>query len=82
MHSDDKPDNKEKTEDSKEKSEDDETVEDVLATLTEKQQTAVYAMIGAMTGEDPENNNDDSDDNEGGNDKMAMKHNVFENGAG
>lgn len=85
MHSDDKPDDEEKTKDSedkkKEKSEDDETVEDVLATLTEKQQTAVYAMIGAMTGEDPENNNDNSDDNEGGNDKMAMKHNVFENGA-
>lgn len=83
MHSDDKPDDEEKTKDSedkkKEKSEDDETVEDVLATLTEKQQTAVYAMIGAMTGEDPENNNDDSDDNEGG--KEEMKHNVFENGA-
>ena len=30
--------------------------------------------------EDKENN-DDSDDNEGGNNKMAMKHNVFENGA-
>ena len=83
MHSDDKPDDEEKTKDSedkkKEKSEDDETVEDVLATLTEKQQTAVYAMIGAMTGEDPENNNEDSDDNEGG--KEEMKHNVFENGA-
>lgn len=83
MHSDDKPDDAPKSKESEEKenSDDEETVEDVLATLTEKQQTAVYAMIGAMAGEDPENNNDDSDENEGGNDEMAMKHNVFEGGA-
>lgn len=83
MHSDDKPDDAPKSKESEEKenSDDEETVEDVLATLTEKQQTAVYAMIGAMAGEDPENNNDDSGENEGGNDEMAMKHNVFEGGA-
>lgn len=83
MHSDDKPDDapKSKKSEEKENSDDEETVEDVLATLTEKQQTAVYAMIGAMAGEDPENNNDDSEENEGGNDEMAMKHNVFEGGA-
>lgn len=83
MHSDDKPDDAPKSKESEEKenSDDEETVEDVLATLTEKQQTAVYAMIGAMAGEDPENNNDDSEKNEGGNDEMAMKHNVFEGGA-
>lgn len=82
MHSDDKPDDTPKSKESEEKenSDDEETVEDVLATLTEKQQTAVYAMIGAMAGEDPENNND-SKENEGGNDEMAMKHNVFEGGA-
>ena len=83
MHSDDKRDDEEKTKDSKdkkkEKSEDDETVEDVFDSLTEKQKTAVYAVIGTIM-EDKENN-DDSDDNEGGNNKMAMKHNVFENGA-
>ena len=83
MHSDDKTDDEEKTKNSedkkKEKSEDDETVEDVFDSLTEKQKTAVYAVIGTIM-EDNENN-DDSDDNEGGNDKMAMKHNVFENGA-
>ena len=83
MHSDDKQDDEEKTKDSenkkKEKSEDDETVEDVFDSLTEKQKTAVYAVIGTIM-EDNENN-DNSDDNEGGNDKMAMKHNVFENGA-
>lgn len=81
MHSDDKRDDEEKTKDSKdkkkEKSEDDETVEDVFDSLTEKQKTAVYAVIGTIM-EDKENN-DDSDDNEGGNNKMAMKHNVFEN---
>lgn len=83
MHSDDKPDDAPKSKESEEKenSDDEETVEDVLATLTEKQQTAVYAMIGAMAGEDPENNNDDSEENEGGNDEMAMKHNVFEGDA-
>lgn len=83
MYSDDKPDDAPKSKESEEKenSDDEETVEDVLATLTEKQQTAVYAMIGAMAGEDPENNNDDSEENEGGNDEMAMKHNVFEGGA-
>lgn len=83
MHSDDKTDDEEKTKNSedkkKEKSEDDETVEDVFDSLTEKQKTAVYAVIGTIM-EDNENN-DDSDDNEGGNDEMAMKHNVFEGGA-
>lgn len=83
MHSDDMPDGEEKTKDSgdkkKEKSEDDETVEDVFDSLTEKQKTAVYAVIGTIM-EDKENN-DDSDENEGGNDEMAMKHNVFEGNA-
>ena len=76
MHSDDKTDDEDKK---KEKAEDDETVEDVFDSLTEKQKTAVYAVIGTIM-EDKENN-DDSDDNEGGNNKMAMKHNVFEGGA-
>lgn len=76
MHSNDKPDDEEKT---KDRPEDDETVEDVFDSLTEKQKTAVYAVIGTIM-EDNENN-DNSDDNEGGNDKMAMKHNVFENSA-
>jgi HK97 family phage prohead protease len=81
MHSDDKPDDEEKTKDSedkkKEKSEDDETVEDVFDSLTEKQKTAVYAVIGTIM--EDNKNNDDSDDNEGG--KEEMKHNVFEDGA-
>lgn len=82
MHSDDKPDDEEKTKDrpedkKKEKLEDDETVEDVFDSLTEKQKTAVYAVIGTIM--EDNKNNDDSDDNEGG--KEEMKHNVFENGA-
>ena len=80
MHSDDEEKTKDHPEDKKkEKSEDDETVEDVFKSLTEKQKTAVYAVIGTIM--EDNKNNDDSDDNEGGNDKMAMKHNVFENGA-
>lgn len=82
MHSNDKRDDEEKTKDrpedkKKEKSEDDETVEDVFDSLTEKQKTAVYAVIGTIM--EDNKNNDDSDDNEGG--KEEMKHNVFENGA-
>lgn len=75
MHSDDKPDD----EGGANTPENDETVEDVFDSLTEKQKTAVYAIIGTIM--EDEENSDNSDDNEGGNNKMAMKHNVFENGA-
>ena len=58
-----------KSEDKKDESE--ETVADVFNTLTEKQKTVVYALIGqALEG-------DDEEDTEGGNENM--KHNVFEN---
>lgn len=77
MHSDDKEKTKDSEDKKKEKSEDDETVEDVFDSLTEKQKTAVYAVIGTIM--EDNKNNDDSDDNEGG--KEEMKHNVFENGA-
>lgn len=80
MHSDDKANNDNKEEEmrdeNKKKSEDDETIEDVFNTLTEKQQTAVYAMIGTLL-EDTDEEDDDSE-NEGG--KEGMKHNVFEGG--
>ena len=55
-----------------EKSDEDETVEDVFNTLSEKQKTVVYALIGQAL-EDAEADNNDK----GGNDNM--KHNVFEN---
>ena len=58
-------------EEKNEESDDEETVADVFNTLSEKQKTVVYAMIGQAL-EDKEND----DDVEGGNDNM--KHNVFE----
>lgn len=48
-----------------------ETVEDVFNTLTDKQKTAVYAMIGAIA----EGEDEDEDEDEGG-DQMA--HHLFE----
>ena len=49
---------------------DDETIEDVFNTLSEKQKTAVYAIVAAIAGED-----DDDDDDEGEDD---VKQNAFE----
>ena len=64
------------------KTDGEETVEDVFNTLTEKQKTVVYAMIGQIM-EDNGINDDDDDEN---NDEMGhsegddyMKRNVFDN---
>lgn len=54
------------------KSGDEETVEDVFNTLSEKQKTVVYAMIGQAL----EEGGDGKDDSKGGD--GVMKHNVFE----
>ena len=51
-----------------------ETVKDVFDTLTEKQKTAVYAIIGEVM---DRNNADEDDDDDEGDDSMG--HNVFEN---
>ncbi len=48
-----------------------ETVQDVWDTLSEKQKTVVYALIGSAI-EDAENDNDDEEDDE------DMKHNLFD----
>lgn len=56
------------------KPEGEETIADVFNTLTEKQKTVVYAMIG-QTLEDAGVEDNDNDD-EGGNDNM--KHNIFD----
>lgn len=61
---------KEKSEDSKE--DDDETVIDVINSMTENQQTVMYALIGQAL----EDSADVEDDNEGGTEQM--KHNVFD----
>lgn len=83
--SDDKPadekDEGAKKESDDSKSEEEETVADVFNTLTEKQKTVVYAMIGQAL-EDNNAETDDAEDKEdedskGG--KETMKHNVFDN---
>ena len=50
-----------------------ESLEDVFNTLSEKQKTAVYAMLAAVASSDDEDDEDDEDDKE-----KSMKHNVFE----
>ena len=78
----------EKPEDSKEemkhseketaaKPEEEETIDDVLKTLSEKQQKAVYATIGMILEDNGIELDDEEDDEiEGG--KTEMKHNVFD----
>ena len=53
----------------------DETVADVFNTLTEKQKTVVYAMIGQAL-EDAKKENKNNTNSEGGNNNM--KHNLFD----
>ncbi len=65
-------DSKNEPEPKKEKTEDDETIADIVGTMTEKQKTAMYALIGTAL-EEGENS---SGDEEG--DKEDMKHNIFD----
>ena len=58
-----------KTEEKSEPKEDEKTLNEVFNTLSEKQKTAVYAMIGSIL-------EDNEDDDEGGDNEM--KHNVFD----
>lgn len=60
----------------KSKPEDEETVADVFNTLTEKQKTVVYALIGQALEDQNGDDDDDYDDEEGG--TRRVKHNVFE----
>lgn len=82
-HSNDAKDNKEEAdmaEDTKKKLEDEETVADVFETLSEKQKTVVYALIGQALEEAGVTDDDEvehSDYDEGEED--YMKHNIFEN---
>ena len=57
----------------KESEDSEETVADVFNTLTEKQKTVVYALIGQAL----EEKGSEDEDNEG-DDKNKMKHNVFD----
>lgn len=78
-HSDDEQEvDKDEIKHAEESEDSEETVEDVLNTLTEKQQQVVYALIGTALGksDDDEEENEDDEEVEGGNDNM--KHNVFD----
>ena len=57
---------------SEELTDDGETIKDVFDTLTDKQKTAVYAIIGQVT-KDAEDDSEDSDEGD-----EDMKHNVFD----
>lgn len=71
LHSDKEQKDESKTEEKKDDKagEKEETLKDVFDTLTEKQKTAVYAIIGALESQD--NSSDTKEDD--------VKHNVFEN---
>lgn len=58
------------------KEEKEETVGDVFNTLTEKQKTVVYAMIGEALEEMKKSDDEEDDEGKGGN--TTMKHNVFD----
>lgn len=58
-------------------SEKEETVEDVFNTLTDKQKTVVYAIIGQALEDGSKSENDDNEDESKGGNK-SVKHNVFE----
>ena len=73
-------DDKKELEHAKEESDKEETVADVFDTLSEKQKTVVYALIGQTLEEASNEGDEDYEDDEieGGDN---MKHNVFENDA-
>ena len=78
-HADDKPAEKDAGDDGKDEGKDDgeETVADVFNSLTEKQKTAVYAIVGQIAEDSKKGDDgDDNDDSKGG--KEPMKHNAFE----
>jgi hypothetical protein len=81
---DEKKEDKEETK-SEEKKDDDsekETIADVIATMTEKQQNAMYYMVTeALKGESDDNSEEESENKSESNkeDNNTMKHNVFDN---
>ena len=78
MHSEEKNEEKKMADEKKsEENEGGETIAEVFNTLTEKQKTAVYAMIGSVVeGEAKHGDEDGEDFSEGGDEEM--KHNIFE----
>lgn len=81
-HSAESEDNKEDMNE-KENAEEDETIEDVLNTLTEKQKTILYYIVGeALKSNDSDEEKESSDDkninNESDKEDKSMKHNIFD----
>lgn len=67
------------SDDSDDEDDGDETVEDVFNTLSEKQKTVVYALIGAALDDSDDSDDKDTDktnNSKGG--KSTMKHNAFD----
>lgn len=82
-HSDDKSDEKEESEEKKEDENSDETVADVLKTLSEKQLSAVYAVVGAaLEAGDGSDEDDDNSNTKETKEEKSMKHNVFDDTEG
>ena len=70
MHADEEKEEKPAPAKKEEKDDDNETVEDVFNTLTDKQKTAVYALLAATMEDDDEDEDEEGD--------KEMKHNAFE----
>nr|DAO73320.1 MAG TPA: major capsid protein [Caudoviricetes sp.] len=68
-------------ESNEEKKDDEETVADVIDSMSEKQQNVMYALIAqALEGEPEKESKDDSDNkSESNKEDNTMKHNVFDN---
>lgn len=68
-----------KNEEPKKKDESEETVQDVIDSMTDKQKTVMYAVVGAAleeAGKQSSSDEDEEKDDEG--DEKEMKHNLFE----
>ena len=60
------------------KTDDEETVADVFNTLTEKQKTVVYAMIGQALEDSEGGNSEENKEDDSKEDNKEMKHNIFD----
>ncbi len=75
FHAEDQKDSEEEekvAENKNQKTEEEPTIEEVFNTLSEKQKTAVYAIVGQALAEDQSDKREEGEDEE-------MKHNVFDN---
>ena len=77
-HSDNKNDEEKDKNPEKQEAEDEETIADVFNTLSEKQKTVVYAMVGQVL-EEKEGTDDKKNEEKEKGGSENMKHNVFDN---